>query len=431
MADKQLWPLRSLRVVGLFHAHSIELPLDPEASIITGENGSGKSTILGAVHLLCSGRWPELCELPLDGVELRLADGSLLAMAQTDDGFVVTGDAEDEIWQVNLSEVEQVNPRRQHELLSLQREIDRRLRTGQAIGPLRQRLGELKTYRDFLEPPPWLAERVEGLETKLISARRLEHRLRPDQPDEAGNLPESVVERYAIEMRHRMRDELSRYAAESRQQERSLPSKIVEAIQRGAKGDPETIAVEVDGLRKEVRGLADGLASVGLLNEGEGGETQFQEYPRDDASTLLAIREVYRVARDRLQRLSPLRSELDLFATFLNTRFADKHVELNQDTGIDVVLDGGERIRPGQLSSGEQQLLALAYELLFETGQGCVVLLDEPELSLHVAWLKNLLAAFLDIGKTRGLQFVIATHAPSILAGHGEREISLDLVSKL
>jgi energy-coupling factor transporter ATP-binding protein EcfA2 len=199
-------------------------------------------------------------------------------------------------------------------------------------------------------------------------------------------------------------------------------------MQEDAGEDSEAIAVDVDELRKEVRGLADLLARVGLFDEEEDPDTQFEGYPRDNASILLAVREVYRVARDRLSRLSRLRAELDLFATFLNDRLAEKRIDLNQVNGIDVVLANGERIRPSELSSGEQQLLALAYELLFETKPQSVVLLDEPELSLHVAWLKGLIAAFMDMGYQRQLQFLIATHSPSILAGHVDRERSLDLV---
>jgi predicted ATPase len=54
-------------------------------------------------------------------------------------------------------------------------------------------------------------------------------------------------------------------------------------------------------------------------------------------------------------------------------------------------------------------------------------LLDEPELSLHVAWLKGLMSAFLDMGANRGLQFLVATHSPSVLGGHRDLERSLDV----
>jgi predicted ATPase len=185
------------------------------------------------------------------------------------------------------------------------------------------------------------------------------------------------------------------------------------------------LADDVNQLRAAVRSVGDALADVGLFQE-EDPEPQFVEYPPDNANILLAIREVYRVTLQRLERLTGLRSDLELFARFLNERLANKRVELNPEKGIEVVLDTGDRIRPSQLSSGEQQLLAIAYEMLFRTQPQSVVLLDEPELSLHVGWLQGLLSAFLEMGQGRNLEFVIATHSPSVLAGHLARERSLD-----
>jgi energy-coupling factor transporter ATP-binding protein EcfA2 len=422
-----LWPLKDVVVTGLFGMRSFAMPLDASTTIVTGENGSGKSTVLRAVHLLSNGHWLQFHDLPLESIELIFADQSRLQTTNTETGVVVAGRGEP--WVIDLQAMEFADPRRRRDVMMLRRELESRARVGAPTASLRRRLAEMSAaHGDFVEAPEWIGDTLAGLHTKLISARRLEHRLRPDLPDEAGNPPESVVERYALEMRDRMRDELSRYAAESQQQEKSLPSRIVHAMQEDAAEDSEAIAVDVDKLRKEVRGLADLLARVGLFDEEEDPDTQFEGYPRNNASILLAVREVYRVARDRLSRLSRLRAELDLFATFLNDRLAEKRIDLNQTNGIDVVLSSGERIRPSELSSGEQQLLALAYELLFETKPHSVVLLDEPELSLHVAWLKGLIAAFMNMGEQRKLQFLIATHSPSILAGHIDRERSLDRV---
>jgi predicted ATPase len=222
-----------------------------------------------------------------------------------------------------------------------------------------------------------------------------------------------------------MKTRLSAYASDSRRQEQNLPTKIVEAMQQSPTEDPEVLAQEVDELRSEVRARADSLARVGLF-EGEDPD-YLPEYPRDNALILLAVREVYRVTAQRLQELTALRHNLELFSDFLNQRFAHKRIELNQQVGIAAVLDDGDQIQPSELSSGEQQLLALAYELLFATEPEALVLLDEPELSLHVAWLQGLLDAFCDMGQSRRLEFLIATHSPVILRGHQERERSLDL----
>jgi ABC-type lipoprotein export system ATPase subunit len=423
----QLWPIKSVGVRELFGVRSFPVVLDESMTIVTGENGSGKSTVLRAIHLLSQGQWGGFHELPLEGIDLNFADGSRLSATNEDNGLVISGRGEQ--WSIDMQQLLDLplDARRRREALALRREIDARRQAGVSFATAWRRLTNLAPS-EMLDTPDWVSQTLAALQTKLISARRLEHRLRPDLADDPGEAPESVVDRFANEMRDRMRDELSRYAAESQQQEKSLPSRIVHAMQQGADDDSETIAVEVDELRADVRGLADLLARVGLFDEEEDPDQQFEGYPRDNTNILLAVREVYRVARDRLSRLSRLRSELDLFATFLNERFTDKQVDLNQMNGIDILLASGERIRPSQLSSGEQQLLALAYELLFGTTPRSVVLLDEPELSLHVAWLKGLIAAFIEMGERRDLQFLVATHSPSILAGHIDHERSLDAV---
>ena len=227
-----------------------------------------------------------------------------------------------------------------------------------------------------------------------------------------------------------MRDQLSVYAAESRRQEKNLPAQIVHAMQSASERpeNTEDLGDEVESLRAEVLQLADSLARVGLFQE-EDPEQQVSDYPRNEPLISLAVREVYRVTKVRLERLTELRADLEIFSSFLNERFANKRVVLGPDSGIGVELPSGEDISPSKLSSGEQQLLALAFELLFETAPMSVVLLDEPELSLHVAWLKGLLDAFLEMGSSRHLQFVVATHSPSVVAGHIELERSLDLAS--
>jgi hypothetical protein len=283
-------------------------------------------------------------------------------------------------------------------------------------------LGEV----EFEEMPDWLAAYIGRFKTKLVSARRLEHRLRPEAPNSGDAGPASVVDRFAMDLAEHMRDQLSLYAAESRRQEKVLPSQIVKAMQAtGPEQQPEELARDVDRLRTEVRTLADSLIQVGLFQE-EDPDPQLVEYPRDNTLILLAVREVYRVTLQRLERLTNLRTELALFASFLNQRLTNKRIDLDQRSGLVVVLDREERIKPSQLSSGEQQLLAVAFELLFQTEPNALVLLDEPELSLHVAWLNGLISGLLEIGMERDLQFLIATHSPSVLAGHQDRERSLD-----
>lgn len=418
-----LWPLDEVRVHGLFGTTSFDLALNEQAVVLTGENGSGKSTLLRAID--CTGKedWQELTQLPLEALELVFRTGDQLTINKTDEGLGFSSGGKR--WNFNAEAAAQID---QHTLQGFRWQVQpaiQQLRLGHAVF---QRSAEVEEVEDLVQPA-WLTELSSRFHTKMISARRLEHHLRPDAPsDEERPLP--VVEKYARELRDRMRDQLSVYAAESRRQEKNLPGQIVHAMQSESerRDSTEQLWDEVEQLREEVRKLADSLARVGLFQE-EDPEQQVSDYPRDEPLILLAVREVYRVTKVRLERLTELRSDLELFSSFLNERFANKQILLSPDAGIEVELPSEEGISPSKLSSGEQQLLALAYELLFETEPMSVVLLDEPELSLHVAWLKGLLEAFLEMGRSRQLQFVIATHAPAVLAGHLELERSLDLAS--
>ena len=81
--------------------------------------------------------------------------------------------------------------------------------------------------------------------------------------------------------------------------------------------------------------------------------------------------------------------------------------------------DGDKKLSLHSLSSGEQHELVLHYDLLFKTPPNTVVLIDEPELSLHVAWQKKFLPDLMEIVQLSGFDAVVATHSPYIV---GERD---------
>ena len=64
-----------------------------------------------------------------------------------------------------------------------------------------------------------------------------------------------------------------------------------------------------------------------------------------------------------------------------------------------------------QLSSGEQHEVVLIYELIFNIKKGSLILIDEPEISLHVVWQQQFLS---DLKKIMDINTdftcIIATH---------------------
>ncbi len=76
----------------------------------------------------------------------------------------------------------------------------------------------------------------------------------------------------------------------------------------------------------------------------------------------------------------------------------------------------------GELSSGEQQLLTLALKLTAYAGDSTVILIDEPELSLHVSWQRAIPVMLEIVGSLTGCSMVVATHSPVVVASAIHRD---------
>ena len=67
----------------------------------------------------------------------------------------------------------------------------------------------------------------------------------------------------------------------------------------------------------------------------------------------------------------------------------------------------------------------LAYDLLFNVEPRTLVLVDEPELSLHVTWQQAFLNDIKRVAELASLRFVIATHSPQIIHKWWVRAVEL------
>lgn len=117
--------------------------------------------------------------------------------------------------------------------------------------------------------------------------------------------------------------------------------------------------------------------------------------------------------------------------------FADKIFEINPNyqekdsdlkTGFRFILQDADKtkILNDKLSSGETHLVVMFYDLLFKAASDeMLFLIDEPELSFHLAWQKDFLDILRDVCSLRNLQCVLATHSTDMFAS--DFDITADL----
>lgn len=112
---------------------------------------------------------------------------------------------------------------------------------------------------------------------------------------------------------------------------------------------------------------------------------------------------------------------LTVLSDLIRTIFTNKGIRLAN--GLDFGGQGKELIDSDALSAGEKQMLSfVCYNALYND---CPFFIDEPELSLHVDWQRMLLD-YLVNQNTRN-QFFIATHSPFIYSQYEDFEVQLNI----
>jgi hypothetical protein len=97
-------------------------------------------------------------------------------------------------------------------------------------------------------------------------------------------------------------------------------------------------------------------------------------------------------------------------------RDSGKNIAADEGGYISVRIDGLSKPRPiSSLSSGEAQIFVILTHLSFNPlAQGAnVFIIDEPELSLHVHWQELFIDSIRSANPT--IQYILATHSPSII----------------
>lgn len=89
-----------------------------------------------------------------------------------------------------------------------------------------------------------------------------------------------------------------------------------------------------------------------------------------------------------------------------------KQVDRDSDT-LQFRTSYGTTIQPYQLSSGEKQILIILTNVLIQSGRDFIMIMDEPEISLHFDWQRRLIEDVRSLNPN--LQLILATHSPAVV----------------
>ena len=101
------------------------------------------------------------------------------------------------------------------------------------------------------------------------------------------------------------------------------------------------------------------------------------------------------------------------FQDMIDELFADTGKKIDRKSNEIQFLQGDETLTPYQLSSGEKQMLVILLTVLVENREHCALLMDEPEISLHIDWQQRLISIIRELNPNA--QIILSTHSPALI----------------
>jgi len=436
--------IQSFGTKGLFGIfdHHVELKNDERLTLIHGPNGFGKTTLLRLLREFFAGRFSEFGKTPLTSFYINFDDKRTITVTKID-----APDAGAREYKC-LIRMDTPNAKTQEEVVSAQDynqfvadEMAKRAPYMQNLGQdlwEDARDGELLDTEELAERfgirhllkkkseqrPEWLTDIIGSISVRLIETQRLVLQRKPRPhftPRHQPRSTETVME-YSQQLAGKIQSQFNDYARVSAQLDRTFVVRLLKldfGLHETMPGN--TVSEKVENLNEKRRRLMES----GLLSRDE------EAIPSPEApnSAIDQILNAY---------LQDVESKLAVFDTLLERievlkRIVDAHLEykkmvISQQFGFQFRTTYGKhsRILPTSLSSGEQHILILFYDLLFNDAKSSLILIDEPEISLHVDWQLSFLSDLQKIISIVPHDIVLATHSPQIVNNHWELTVPLN-----
>ncbi|MGW5689262.1 AAA family ATPase [Nonomuraea sp. NPDC003754] len=442
---RNLVRIRVTALLGMFD-HEVHFPADQEIAILYGPNGVGKTKLLELVNAALAPNPRRLAAIPFGTATFSFDDGYRLVVEKSEPRRPLKVRARAlhmmstvlfKLYQGStlIAKSPHDDPPAELERLSaiLPPRILRSLEDLADIDAAEVDIVELlENYGGTISPsvlesitiPPEIREFCDSADIRLIETQRLvvHHRRHRSSastrtsPEEATR--EVTAQEFAFDLAQRIAGALAQNSRTSQQLDKDFPRQLMldplipeAATQEAIRGKYE----EQSNLRRKLAeaSLIDNTDDLPLPSR------SLQDWER------LVLWNYLSDTEKKLATFEPLLERIDLLKEIINSRFLYKRLIVDREKGFYFSTESGSVVAPRQLSSGEQHELVLLYDLLFNVKPGALVLIDEPEISLHVAWQRQFLSDISRVARLSSCRFIVATHSPQIMGKWASGAIAL------
>lgn len=405
--------LNSVTVTGLFNTFDHKVSFNKNGiAIIIGENGIGKTTILHIIDSVFNQRLDYLFSIEFGEVLFSFTDFFWRITKKDEHTIQISNSKEKEPFCIS-----QIRDREQDYFirrflvqLSDNEWLDRRRGIRLTRDDIIQQWGFDPLLNQTTSAPEWFLSTVKENHVRHIKTQRLFQTVY-DRDKDIKEAPQ-MVNVYSKELVDRIRQENAIFTSTSIQLDSTFPMRLLKELKRKHKNDISTVIDSINSL-SQYRRL---LSSVGII-ERQDDEVLNRSIETLDNQSALSILNLY--IEDNQKKLDTFNNtarKLNLLLNIINKRFKHKTLSIDKEQGfvIHSNLDG-HIIEVEKLSSGEQNELIIFYNLLFKSSTNDIVLIDEPEISLHISWQQSLIRDLFDVSKESSITMLLSTHSPDII----------------
>ena len=302
------------------------------------------------------------------------------------------------------------------------------------ISGFEQLLKELdltKPIRNFL--PEWLGNFSADHTSYFIQDQRLLKRINKS-PHKNLNSYVQAIDTYAKELKNHLVQSSLDFSVISQDLDSTFPQRLLSKDDSSKNVSKEQIVEELN----KVQGNRENLKKFDILPKNTSVDSLITAKNIDDI--YVSVLNLYlNDTKLKLQKFDDIYKKINLFSNILNTKLSFKKIKIDSEKGFYFVRqiesdNNNEKehiLNLPQLSSGEQHQVVLIYELIFNTKEHSIVLIDEPEISLHVVWQEQFLDDLKMITEMNKAKAIIATHSPQIIGDYWDLVIDLEEIRKL
>ncbi|MHB0857296.1 MAG: AAA family ATPase [Anaerolineae bacterium] len=436
------------KLFGRFN-HTVPLNIDERITIMHGPNGFGKTVLLRLLDGVFRQNYSLLRKIPFEELRITFDNEKSLLVRQVPRGrkerpdLTISGSGPEErafspeatkATPTVLDYIESAAPELRR--VGVSKWIDRSTDQALSLDDVLEKYGDLlpmmAEYRGT--PPKWFQEIQSEVSTHIIQTNRLlsqlplsrSARVYYERSSRASAASGAAVTQYATELAQRIQQTLAESGELSQSLDRTFPKRLV-----GNLSECKTPSLASDQIWGEIQALEEKrkrLMAAGLMDKSAESEVQISDQNTVNELNRTALSIYVKDGQEKLKVFDGLLEKIELLQKIINARFSYsyKQLAIDKQEGFVIRTTGGEVLPPDVLSSGEQHELVLFYGLLFRVDPGSLILIDEPELSLHIAWQQEFLKDLLAVTNLANIDILIATHSADIIYDRWDLTVALE-----